>query len=182
MTFPLALPGGHLLRPLSTSDARELYALIEANRELLAAWMPWARDQTLTDTEEFIQRASEQSADDNGFQAAILESGEILGVAGFHGVDPRNLSTSIGYWLSESAQGRGIATETVRELVDYAIGTWGLDRVEVRAAVENRRSRAIPERLGFTFEGVLRDAEIIGGRHVDQAVYAMLARDWPLHR
>jgi ribosomal-protein-serine acetyltransferase len=171
-----------LLRPLETSDAPELCALIETNRERLAVWMPWAGGQTLSDTKEFIRRASDQLADDNGFQAAIIEDGQIVGVAGFRSVDRPNRSTSIGYWLSESAQGRGIATETVRGLVDHAIVTWRLNRVEIRAGVGNRRSRAIPERLGFTFEGVLREAERVGERYVDQAVYAVLARDWLLQR
>ncbi len=182
MTLPLALCGGQLLRPLETSDAPELYALIAANRDCLAAWMPWARGQTLSDTEEFIRRASDQLADDNGFQAAIVEGGQIVGVAGFHGVDRANRSTSIGYWLSEPAQGHGLATETVRGLIDHAIVCWRLNRVEIRAGVENRRSRAIPERLGFGFEGVLREAERVGERYVDQAVYAILCRDWPVHR
>ena len=53
-----------------------------------------------------------------------------------------------------------------------------LNRVEIRAAPENRRSRAIPERLGFTEEGTLRQAERVGERYLDSAVYAMLAEDW----
>jgi len=64
-------------------------------------------------------------------------------------------------------------------LVDHAFGAWRLHRVEIRAGVENARSRAIPERLGFRREGVLREAERVGDRYVDQVVYAVLAGDWP---
>ena len=69
-------------------------------------------------------------------------------------------------------------TEAVRALVDQALGPWRLRRVEIRAAVENHRSRAIPERLGFHQEGVLRQAERIGDRYVDHVVYAMDATAW----
>jgi ribosomal-protein-serine acetyltransferase len=55
---------------------------------------------------------------------------------------------------------------------------WNLHRVEIQAAVDNRRSRAIPERLGFREEGVRREAERIGERYNDLAVYAMLASEW----
>jgi ribosomal-protein-serine acetyltransferase len=55
---------------------------------------------------------------------------------------------------------------------------WKLNRVEIRAAVANERSRAIPRRLGFTEEGVLRQAERVGDRFVDHVLYAMLAEDW----
>jgi hypothetical protein len=96
----------------------------------------------------------------------------------FHGVSWQHRSTSIGYWLAESAQGRGIMTRTVRTLVDHAFGEWRLHRVEIRAAVGNRRSRAIPERLGFTEEGVAREAELIGDRYLDQVIYSVLAGRW----
>jgi ribosomal-protein-serine acetyltransferase len=55
---------------------------------------------------------------------------------------------------------------------------WHLNRVELRAAEENRRSRAIPEHLGFRRDGTLREAELVGGRYLDSVVYSMLAADW----
>jgi ribosomal-protein-serine acetyltransferase len=98
-------------------------------------------------------------------------------MVGFHGVSWEHRSTSIGYWLVESAQGRGTMTHAVRALVDHAFGTWRLHRVEIRAAVDNTRSRAVSERLGFTQEGVAREAERMGDRYVDQVVYVTLATD-----
>jgi len=66
-------------------------------------------------------------------------------------------------------------TEAVRVLTDHALSSWELNRVEIRAAVENTPSRAIPERLGFVEEGLLRGAERVGERQLDLVVYAMLA-------
>jgi ribosomal-protein-serine acetyltransferase len=63
-------------------------------------------------------------------------------------------------------------------LLDHAFERWGLGRVEIRAGVLNARSRAIPQRLGFREEGVLRSAERIGTRVIDHAVYVMTAREW----
>jgi ribosomal-protein-serine acetyltransferase len=53
-----------------------------------------------------------------------------------------------------------------------------LNRVEIRAGVENARSRAVVERRGFTQEGVKRQAELVGDRWIDDAVYSMLAAEW----
>jgi ribosomal-protein-serine acetyltransferase len=137
------------LRLLEESDAAELHTLIEANRDYLAAWMPWAATQTFADTAAFIRHTREQLLANNGFQLAILFEQRIVGVVGYHGVDWARRSTRIGYWLAERHQGHGTMTAAVGILVDHALSVWELDRVEIRAAAENRRSRAVAERLGF---------------------------------
>lgn len=88
-----------------------------------------------------------------------------------------NRSTRIGYWLDEAHQGRGIVTAAVRLLADHALTVWQLNRVEIHAATENRRSRAIPDRLGFREEGTLRHAQLVDGRYLDSVVYSTLAAD-----
>jgi ribosomal-protein-serine acetyltransferase len=166
------------LRLLEEADADELYAAVDANRDFLAQWMPWAARTTLEATLEFIRSSRKQLADNQGFQVAIVEDDRIVGVLGFHRVDWENRSTSIGYWIAESSQGRGTITQAVRALTDHAFHGWKLNRVEIQAGVENARSRAIPDRLGFKQEGVLRQVERVGDRYVDHVVYAMLAPDW----
>lgn len=174
----IELPGGGLLRPLEQADVAPLHALIERNRAYLAPWLPWATGQTPEDTAAFVARTRRQMAEEDGFQSALCLDGELVGVVGYHGVDWTNRSTSIGYWLSEDRQGRGAMTAAVRGLVDHAFSAWELNRVEIRAAVGNRRSRAIPERLGFTEEGTLRGAERVGDRYLDCVLYAVLRAEW----
>ena len=166
------------LRILEDSDAEDLYSVVDANREHLARWLPWAARQTLEDTLNFIRSTRRQLANNDGFQTAIVEDGRIIGMVGFHGVSWGHRSTTIGYWLAEAAQGRGTMTRAVRALADHAFTVWQLNRVEIRAAVDNRRSRSIPERLGYRHEGVLTKAELVGDRYVDHAVYATLAGEW----
>jgi ribosomal-protein-serine acetyltransferase len=166
------------LRLLEEGDADELYRLIERNRAYLARWMPWAADQTLAGTLEFIRLTRRQAAAKDGFQAALVPDGAIVGMVGFHGVNWPHRSTTIGYWLDEGHQGRGLMTRAVRTLIDHAFAEWNLHRVEIRAATGNRRSRAIPERLGFHEEGVQREAERIGERYNDLVIYGLLAREW----
>ena len=173
-----ALPDGCRLRLLEETDADELHRLVEANRAYLAPWMQWAAEQTPEATLEFIRLTRRQAAENSGFQAAIVCDDLIVGVAGFHRVDWAHRSATAGYWLDERHQGRGIMTHAVRTLVDHAFGDWSLNRVEIRAATDNGRSRAIPERLGFREEGVLREAERIGDRYNDLVVYGMLASEW----
>lgn len=167
----------HLRLP-EESDAEELYAVISANRAYLSEWMPWAPEQTLDGTLEFIRASRKQVADNQGFQTLIVQDGAIVGVLGLHAIDWRNRSTTIGYWIAERAQGSGTVTQAVAALTEHAFRVWKLNRVEIRAGVANARSRAIPRRLGFVEEGVSRQAERLGDRYVDHAVYSMLAQDW----
>ena len=176
----LELPGGALLRPFEEADADELFALTDGGRAHLEPWLPWLPFVTSpADSLEFIRMTRRQLDDDEGMQLALVESdGALAGAAGFHRFDWPNRATTIGYWLGADRQGRGLMTAAVRALVDHAFGERGLHRVEISAAVENARSRAIPERLGFREEGTRRQAERHGERYLDLVVYALLAPEW----
>lgn len=108
----------------------------------------------------------------------MVRDGRIAGAVGCVSVNWADRSTNIGYWLGDQFQGRGTMTAAVRALTDHALAVWELNRVEIRVASENWSSRAIPARLGFREEGVLRRAHRIGDRYVDLVVHAMLAADW----
>lgn len=177
MSGQLSVTDAIKLRLLEETDAKELHALIEANRVELARWLPWAEGQGFEDTLDFIRKTRSQVSDNDGFQTAIVRSGDIVGMVGYPGVDWANRSTRIGYWLGAAHQGNGIMTASVRLLVDHALTVWRLNRVEIHASVENRRSRAIPERLGFRDEGTLRQAQLVSGHYLDYVVYATLAGD-----
>ena len=168
------------LRLLEDRDAADVFAAVDRNREHLRRWMPWVSDgYSLDDARSFQRRSLEQFARNDGFQAGIFRSGQLAGVIGFHAIDWPNRRTTIGYWLDAAHVGRGIMSAACAAMVDHALTVWKLNRVEVRCATGNDRSRRIPERLGFTLEGVARDAEWIFDHFVDHAIYAVLAREWP---
>src|ERR1700742_2986731 len=105
MEPPASLPiaPGAVLRPFAESDAAELTAVIAANRDHLARWLPWAESHGFEDSVEYLERKRAQIEADDGFEAAIVLDGRIVGAAGFHRVDWLNRSTSIGYWLAAEA-------------------------------------------------------------------------------
>jgi ribosomal-protein-serine acetyltransferase len=176
---PLArsLPASHELRALKDADTSELHALIECNRERLARWIAWAHGQTPQDTRAFIGRARAKEQEGSGLSRGIVSGGRLAGVVGIT-VDRANRSAATGYWLDEASEGRGVMTAAIAALVDDGFSRWRLVRVEIRADVDNRGSRAVAERLGFQLEGVARQASrIVGERYSDDAVYSMLASD-----
>jgi ribosomal-protein-serine acetyltransferase len=168
------------LRTLRLQDAEELFAVVDANRAYLRQWLPWLDENTSPqDTRNFVQTTLDQYAGNRGFACVILHEGAIVGSIGYHPIDWQTRSVVIGYWLAEKYAGRGIVTRCCRVLIDYAFREYGLNKVAIPAATKNGRSRAIPERLGFKREGIVRDAEWLYDRFVDHVVYSVLAREWP---
>lgn len=164
---------------LDESMANDLFALTDRNRAYLREWLPWIdATKTVDDTKSFIRASMEQYGRGDGFNAAIRHKGAVAGCIGYHKVDRANRATSLGYWVSADLQGRGLATAATRALVDHAIRGLGLNRVEIRCGTGNAKSRRVPEKLGFTLEGVSRQAEWLYDRFVDLAVYSMTAGDW----
>jgi ribosomal-protein-serine acetyltransferase len=176
--FAIALDERCHLRLFEENDVDELYAVIVANRAMLSRWMPWALTQTRDDSLDFLRRSRRQWAANEGFQAAIVDGGALAGSIGFGSLNWANRSVAVGYWLAGTAQGRGTMTRAVSALTRYAFEVYALHRVEIRVGTANGRSRAIPERLGFTHEGTLRDAEWVGERFIDHEVYGLLAEEW----
>ncbi|MFN0135664.1 MAG: GNAT family N-acetyltransferase [Phycisphaerae bacterium] len=176
--FSFAIDAETDIRLLEVRHAEEIAAVVDANREYLTPWMPWAPANTVETTRQYIQTCLDQFAKNNGFQAGIFVRGKYVGGIGFHVVDWVNLKTSMGYWIAQGFQGRGIMTRATAALIEHAFAEWKLNRVEIRAAVENVRSRAIPERLSFTQEGICRQVEKFEGMFRDHVVYGMLAAEW----
>ena len=148
------------IRMLREEYAEELFGVVDANRQHLRKWLPWLDANTNVEhTLEFIRSVSKQHSGDKGFACAIFVQGHIVGVVGYHPIKKANKSVDIGYWLSSAATGEGIMTKCCRVLSDYGFSELDLNRITILAAVDNARSRAIPERLGFMQEGIIRDAE-----------------------
>jgi len=163
------------LRIVRNEDASELFALTDANRSYLRSWLPWVDVVTTeADTRSFIESTIAQRSAGRGPTFTVLVDRAIAGIIGFRPIDRVNRIGEIGYWLAAHLQGRGIMTSCCRFLVRYAFLTLDLNRVEIAAATGNARSRAIPERLGFRFEGILRQRENLYGTHVDHAMYSQL--------
>ncbi|HEV7529369.1 MAG TPA: GNAT family protein [Solirubrobacteraceae bacterium] len=171
------LPAGYELRALHDADAPELHAVIERNRARLARWIHWAHEQTPQDTHAFIGRACAMEQDGSGLSRGVVAAGRLAGVVGIS-VDHSNRSGAIGYWLDEASEGKGAITAAVAAIADDGFRRYRLVRVEIRADVDNRASRAVAERLGFRLEGVLRQSyRVSDEQYSDDAVYSLLASD-----
>ena len=158
----------------------QAYAVVTANYEHLHEWMPWVNESFTRDSvRDYYRRTlGKFAADGDEIGLNIVFKGAVAGGIGFHEINRVDRSAEIGYWLAKEATGRGLITKSVGKLLDYAFDEMKLNRVVIKCVPENAKSRAVPERLGFTIEGIEREAGWLHTRYVDHVVYSMLAREW----
>ena len=178
--FRRAIAPGTEIRLLEPCDAEVLFAIADRDRAYLDEWLPWVpATHSADDVRRFIEDVvAVQWTNDRGPQCGIWVEGALAGSIGCHAIDWTNRACSLGYWIESRRQGQGIVTRSVAALLEYLFDIKRLHRVVIQCGVGNQRSCAIPERLGFIKEGVLRDAQLIGGRWVDLAVWSMLEEEW----
>jgi len=177
--FPLQIDRDVRLNLLEPRHAIELFNLVDSNRTHLREWLPFIDDyQSEKAATQFITRSREESGRTTSVAMGIWIGKMLVGIVTFDRIDWSNRSALMGFWLGKSFQGSGIMTRTCSALIDLAFTELGLNRVEISCALENRRCRLVPERLGFGQEGICRQREWLYDHFVDTVSYGLLASDW----
>jgi ribosomal-protein-serine acetyltransferase len=168
------------MRLLEPRDADACYAAVERDRAYLREWLPWVdRTHSAEDIRKFIETiAIPQYETNNGPNCGIWMAGEFAGGIGCHVIDWANRSCSIGYWVAAAHQGKGIVTQCCASLLDYLFDELRLHRATIDCGTGNTRSCAVPRRLGFTREGLKREAQWVGERCLDLVTWSILDREW----
>jgi ribosomal-protein-serine acetyltransferase len=169
------------LQQLKLSHTDLLFETIDRDRKYLRKWLPFV-DQTRKpkDTAQFIRQMEQNLKKNNDHVYTVWYKGDFAGLAGYKDSDKINRKTEIGYWLAESMQGKGIMVQTVKKLVDFAFRNLNINRVQIKVAVGNHKSAAIPAKLEFHFEGIEREGEFHTDRFYDLEVFSMLKKEWSL--
>ncbi|MEV4255782.1 GNAT family N-acetyltransferase [Spirillospora sp. NPDC049652] len=150
----VALPGLTLRRPVE-DDLPGLLTALNESFEHLHPWMPWASEPQTAEQERAWIAATRRAWDAGAEYAYLLESpdGRIAGTVGLHDrLGPGALE--IGYWVHVAHTRRGYATKAAGALTDLAFGLPGVERVEIHCDVANKRSAAVPPKLGYVLLGV----------------------------
>lgn len=176
----IIIKNGILLRSLVAEDAIDMFHALNSQRDYFGQWLPFVEyTHQVEDTASFVNASLALPEENRERVFTIREDEQFIGLIGFKGTDNDNHKTEIGYWLCEQHQGKGIMTEAVKALCLLAFEQWNMNRVMIKCAVGNCSSKRIPQRLGFTFEGIERDGELLtGGIYSDIEVYSLLKKEF----
>lgn len=169
-----------VLQEITLEDAEDIFHTIDSQRDYLGQWLPFVPlTQTVDFSMSFIQSVLNTPFENREHTFVVRYKGAFAGLVGFRDTDRGNRKTEIGYWLSEPFQKRGIATQSVQALLQFAFEDLGMNRIQIRCAVGNLPSKQVPQRLGFTFEGTERAGELFPDGHFeDLEVYSLLKHEY----
>jgi RimJ/RimL family protein N-acetyltransferase len=168
-----------VIRMPKPGDGEAVYEAINASIKELKPWMPFAHnEQSVQDVELNIREAyiNFLKREDLRLLVFLKETGELVASSGLHRINWTVRKFEIGYWIDSRFSGKGYMTEAVKGISDFAFRELKARRVEIRCDVKNQKSRAIPERLGFSLEGILKndDWSVDKSELRDTCIYAKI--------
>jgi RimJ/RimL family protein N-acetyltransferase/GNAT superfamily N-acetyltransferase len=158
---PARIIVGSRIQLLARTDdqAAELFALIDRNREHLGKWMPWEQTtKAVQDSADYIKLTEKWWDQGSTFDFALFEiaTSKMIGSTGLHSINWSKKTCEIGYWISQSHEGKGYITEAV-QLAETVAGQLGFHQVLITCDRLNLRSQQIPKRLNYRLEAVQID-------------------------
>ena len=168
-----------ILRPWEMSDVPTLVALMQSNHDHLKAWMPWAQKVPTVDNQlAWVMWSRSQFDRQIEYHYGMFRhDGAPIGAISLNRTSNAR-AFELGYWIDLDHQGQGLVSEAAAALCRVATEILDAERVSISHDPDNVRSAAVPQRLGFQKEGVLRAwASGIDGRLRDTAVWTWLAQD-----
>ncbi|TKH44323.1 GNAT family N-acetyltransferase [Paenibacillus sp. FSL R10-2782] len=150
------------IRAPQWGDGATVNEAIRESVDELRPWLPFARNLPTPEESEIRSRQARlKFLDRSDMMLYVFEtvSGAFVASSGLHRIDWAARKFEIGYWLRTSCTGKGMITEAVHGITDFAIQHLEANRLEIRCDSRNTRSAKVAERAGFTLEGILRNVE-----------------------
>ena len=172
--------GRVLLEPYRIGDVEHLYQAARESIAELSVWMPWCHaDYSIKESRAWVESQAEvwEKGTQYDFVITDAKDGSFLGGCGLNHIDYKNRIANLGYWVRTSRTKRGVASAAVRLLAQFGFGKLKLNRIEITAAVGNKASQRVAEKVGATREGILRNRIVVRERVYDVVMFSLIPED-----
>lgn len=176
----LSLQGDHIiLRPFKRSDATDIYHHIndpEVVRWTLHIPHPYLMEHAYN----FLRKVRADARKKRGYVFAIVlkETNQVIGGVGVEKIDWENKNGEQGYWLGKEYWGKGIMTEAMQLIAQFAFEELKLHRVYAHCFEGNIASRRVLEKCDFIHEGTMRQQRFRYDKWHDALIYGILESEW----
>lgn len=167
-----------ILRAARMSDADDMYEYCRDPK--VARYVLWDAHTSIHQTRNYIRFLIRQYKDaaPATFVIEYAETGKVIGTIGFLWVQPDNRSAEVGYSLNREYWNKGIMTEALAAILDFAFTKLNMNRVEAEHDVNNPASGKVMAKVGMSYEGTLRQRIFNKGSFADVALYSMLKEEY----
>lgn len=176
--FPTLSTNRLLLRQIVPGDAEELFA-IRSDEETMRFFghEPY---ESLDETKDLIRQVEELYVKKEAIRWGITFQGEdrLIGACTFFRFDEGFHRAETGCELNRTFWGKGIMTEAMAAVLNFGFNELGLHRVEAIIDIANERSKGLLLKLGFTYEGNLRQRFPFRGHFEDEHFFGLLKDEW----
>jgi ribosomal-protein-serine acetyltransferase len=164
---------------ISPFHAEEIFTSIDSNREFLRTFLGWVDNtRTSNDVLEHIKRSLKDYAEMELLSYTVFNGKEVIGriSAWISNEDTRTIE--IEYWIVKSESNKGIMTECTKRIMDLSFEYLKAEKVEIQCSTENIASNKLAKKLGYMFEGTLRNSEKVNNNIYDLNVYGMMKKEY----
>ena len=166
------------LRRMMVVDYEDMYEY--ACRQDVTKYLTWRPHPDREYTREYLQYLGNRYAAGMFYDWAVIYEPDckMVGTCGFTSFNCSSDSAEVGYVLNPEYWGKGIATEALTRVLEFGFEELGLHRIEAKFIQENERSRRVMEKVGMTFEGVMREGMLIKGSYQSIGICSILRHEW----
>jgi len=168
-----------VIRPYRAADISEQVDAVIESVATVGRWLPWCTPSySAEDAAQWFALCEQSIAAKISYDLGIFDksSAELLGSIALNEIRAMHKLGNIGYWIRESAQGKGFAAEAVKAIAEFAFNQLGLLRLEIIAGIDNNASRRVAEKVNATCEGLARN-RIMLNQPIDAMVYSLIPSD-----
>jgi len=166
------------LRRMMVADTSDMYEY--ASRPDVTKYLTWNPHPDRNYTREYLEYLGNRYAAGMFYDWAVVYEPDckMVGSCGFTSFNCTSDSAEVGYVLNPEYWGRGIAAEALDRILEFGFDSLGLHRIEARFIEGNEQSRRVMEKVGMSFEGILREGMLVKGSYVNVGVCSILLREW----
>jgi [ribosomal protein S5]-alanine N-acetyltransferase len=178
LDLPVLKTARLLLRPLILDDASDLFAF--ASDPEVARLTGWTAHRSIEDSHAFVMAIVDRYRQRDVAPWGVVHRGDrrLIGYCGLTEWDREDARAELVYALARPYWGRGYAGEAARAAIAFGFERLGLNRIEATCEPEYVASSRVMEKVGMTFEGVLREHVMGKEGYADQRIYSILRREF----
>lgn len=167
-----------LLRKITMEDLDDMYAY--ASNDEVSKYVTWETHRNITDTKDFIEYVINRYENNQIAPWGIehKETKKMIGSIDFVHWLPNHKVAEIGYVLSQEYWGKALMTEAAKALITFGFEKMDVIRIEARCVTDNLRSERVMQKVGMSFEGILRKSMFTKGVHRDMKIYSILKEEF----